>query len=103
MNAIEELIRLKLSEKLNLEKKQVAARLFEVTTAAQTPAAGNKPNAGATNLQKKQKIADNIKALQARLQALRSGPKPKDNVAFQARIKQLQDKITAKQKEASIN
>jgi hypothetical protein len=90
MNAIEQLIRKKLTLALDEEKKRIAAKLLEVMTTPKKPAT--------SDMSKKQGAANSVKAAQARVQALQSkAATAKDPVKFKATLQVAKDKLKAAQ------
>ena len=87
MNAIEQLIRKKLSNALDEERKRIAADLLEVMTTPKKPSTGG-------NVAKKQGAANAVKAAQAKVQMLQSkASTAKDPQKFKATLQAAKDKL----------
>jgi hypothetical protein len=86
MNAIEQLIRKKLSKALDEEKKRIASDLLEVMTAPKKPAT--------SNTGKKQSAANAVKAAQAKIQALQAkASSAKDPAKFKQTLQAAKDRL----------
>jgi len=100
MTAIEELIRQKLNIALEEEKRRIANGLFEVTTANKSMQGAGVPTNGAMVAQRKQEKADQLKAMQFKLDNLQAtAGKAKNPDAVRTQIEVLKQKMDLKRQE----